>query len=169
MQVYLEKMPFKVNERANASPCPCFEKEPGSSHLISSNAPPLNNLDIQHSIANVSYKIRSLRNLALRFNLPSAITICPPEHFVPSATGIQVTVISLVQVPICLPSGEQMEAPAEVQDPVDDPAAPDPVEPPLVEPELEGADGAGAGAELLPLPPPVEPELEPEPEPEELP
>lgn len=51
------------------------------------------------------------------------MTIKPPEHFVPDATGIQVTVFEEVQVPICLPSGEQMDWPGCVQEPVEEPAA----------------------------------------------
>lgn len=45
----------------------------------------------------------------------------PPTHFVPAATGIQVTVDSVVQVPICSPSGEQTDEPGEVHEPVEEP------------------------------------------------
>ena len=46
----------------------------------------------------------------------------------PAATGIQVTVDSVVQVPICRPSGEQMDAPGELHEPVEEPvdAVPEP-------------------------------------------
>ena len=56
---------------------------------------------------------RSLAYRSLNFaeRLLPAMTIKPPEHFVPAATGIQVTVFVAVQVPICLPSGEQMDWP----------------------------------------------------------
>ena len=39
----------------------------------------------------------------------------------PAATGIQVTVDSVVQVPICRPSGEQIDKPGLVQEPVEEP------------------------------------------------
>lgn len=80
-----------------------------------------------------------------------AITITPPLHSVPAATGIQVTVICCEHVPICFPSGEQIEAPAVVQVPVEGAAAP--VDGALLPDEPEEASlepeelVAGAGAE----------------------
>lgn len=69
----------------------------------------------------------------------------PPTHFVPAATGIQVTVFSVVHVPICNPSGEQIDWPGVVQEPVEEPvdAVPEPAGAALEPDELS----TGAGAE----------------------
>ena len=73
----------------------------------------------------------------------------PPTHFVPAATGIQVTVDSVVQVPIWSPSGEQIDWPGVVQEPVEEPvdAAPEAAAGAALEPdELSTAAGAEAAA-----------------------
>ncbi len=41
----------------------------------------------------------------------------PSTHFVPGATSMKTTVMSMLQIPICLPSVEQTAAPAVVQTP----------------------------------------------------
>lgn len=74
----------------------------------------------------------------------------PPTQFVPAATGIQVTVDSVVQVPIWSPSGEQIDWPGVVQEPVEEPvdAAPEAAAGAALEPdELSTAAGAEAAAE----------------------
>lgn len=71
-----------------------------------------------------------------------AMTIKPPEHLVPCAVGIQVTVLLEVHVPICFPSGEQMLWPGWVQVPVEE--VEEPVEGAAA--GEEGADGVAAAA-----------------------
>ena len=74
------------------------------------------------------------------------MTIIPPLHFVPSATGIQVTVIPEVHVPICFPSGEQMDAPAVVHVPVDEEPVAGAAAVPEVEPEVEAPEEGAVAA-----------------------
>lgn len=71
----------------------------------------------------------------------------PPAHFVPAATGIQVTVDSVVQVPIWRPSGEQIDWPGVEQVPVEEPvdAVPEAEAGAALEPD-ELSTGAGAEA-----------------------
>jgi len=80
------------------------------------------------------------------------MTICPPTHLVPPATGWKTTWDVLSHMPIWVPSGLQTSVPGALQE--EDPAAPAAGAAP--EPPVAGA-GTAAGAE------PVEPE-----EPEEL-
>lgn len=86
--------------------------------------------------------------MALR--LPFAATMYPPTHFVPAATGIQVTVDCVVHVPICNPSGEQTDWPGVAQEPVEEPvdAVPEAEAGAALEPdELSTAAGAEPAAE----------------------
>jgi hypothetical protein len=81
------------------------------------------------------------------------MTICPPTHLVPPATGWKTTWDVLSHMPIWVPSGLQTSVPGALQE--EDPAAPaagaapvEPEEPEELDDEVLPGATAGAGAAL---------------------